>query len=257
VADRSADWLDQALRDLEQAEESRRAGRYEWACFAAHQAAEKALKGLNLAVGQQAWGHTLTRLWAALPQRDWPLDPPADLVHTRRTFRQTAEFRLSFMPASSPTGSVLRWPSSVEVLAAAARWAERQRGNHDDLLAVGVFGSYGRGDAGVGSDLDLILILQDCNDSTWERLRRWDTGSLPLACDLLVYSLTEWCSLPGWNPRLAEVLEQDTHWLAGQPPPAGEVGLQLGADLGGLKQDWGHWNTTAASPPIVRHQRQA
>jgi HEPN domain-containing protein len=27
------------------------AARHEWACFAAHQAAEKALKGLNLALG--------------------------------------------------------------------------------------------------------------------------------------------------------------------------------------------------------------
>jgi isopentenyl diphosphate isomerase/L-lactate dehydrogenase-like FMN-dependent dehydrogenase len=43
------------------------AARHEWACFAAHQAVEKALKGLNLALGQQAWGHTLTRLWSVLP----------------------------------------------------------------------------------------------------------------------------------------------------------------------------------------------
>jgi hypothetical protein len=49
---------------------------------------------------------------------------------------------------------------------------------------VGVFGSYGRGTAGVGSDLDLLLILQRCDEPIWERLRRWDTSSLPLACDL-------------------------------------------------------------------------
>jgi HEPN domain-containing protein len=35
------------------------AERHEWACFAAHQASEKALKALNLALDQQAWGHTL------------------------------------------------------------------------------------------------------------------------------------------------------------------------------------------------------
>ena len=52
------------------------AARHEWACFAAHQAVEKALKGLNLALGQQAWGHTLTRLWAVLPQQDWQPGPP-------------------------------------------------------------------------------------------------------------------------------------------------------------------------------------
>ena len=45
--------MDQALRDLEQAEQSMQAARHESACFAAHQAVEKALKGLNLALGQQ------------------------------------------------------------------------------------------------------------------------------------------------------------------------------------------------------------
>jgi hypothetical protein len=42
---------------------------------------------------------------------------------------------------------------------------------------------------------------------------RGDTSSLPLACDLLVYSLEEWRSLPQWNPRLAKVLLNDTRWL--------------------------------------------
>ncbi len=76
MADRSADWVDQALRDLEQAEQSMQADRHEWACFAAHQAVEKALKGLNLALGQQARGHTLTRLWSVLPEQDWRSAPP-------------------------------------------------------------------------------------------------------------------------------------------------------------------------------------
>ncbi|MGB5135006.1 MAG: nucleotidyltransferase domain-containing protein [Prochlorococcaceae cyanobacterium] len=79
--------------------------------------------------------------------------------------------------------AVLRWPSSE---------------------AVGVFGSYGRGDAGVGSDLDLLLIL-----------RRWDTSPLPLATDLLVYSRAEWESLSQWNPKLADVLARDVRWLVG------------------------------------------
>jgi len=67
------------MRDLEQAEQSMQAARHEWACFAAHQAVEKALKGLNLALGQQVWGHTLTRLWAVLPRQDWQPPPPEGL----------------------------------------------------------------------------------------------------------------------------------------------------------------------------------
>jgi len=122
------------------------------------------------------------------------------------------------MPVPSPSGSVLRWPAAAEVLVQAASWAAKQKHSQPDLLAVGVFGSYGRSTAGVGSDLDLLLILRHCNEPIWQRLRRWDTKDLPLASDLLVYGLSEWHTLPQWNPRLAEALRQDTLWL-GDPPP--------------------------------------
>jgi HEPN domain-containing protein len=65
---RSEDWIRQAIRDLEQARDSQAAGRHEWACFAAHQAAEKAVKGLHLHFGQEAWGHVVAKLLADLPE---------------------------------------------------------------------------------------------------------------------------------------------------------------------------------------------
>ncbi len=117
------------------------------------------------------------------------------------------------MPPTSLSGSVLRWPSSNAVLEAAQAWAERIAAANADLQAVGVFGSYGRGDAGVGSDLDLLLILDHCDLPIWERLRRWDTSSLPLATDLLVYSRAEWEAMPSWNPAFAAALERDLRWL--------------------------------------------
>jgi HEPN domain-containing protein len=67
MPNRARDWLAQAVRDLEQAEDSRRAGRHEWACFAAHQSAEKAVKALHLHLGQEAWGHVVARLVQELP----------------------------------------------------------------------------------------------------------------------------------------------------------------------------------------------
>ncbi len=67
MADRSRDWFAQAERDLEQACSSRREERHEWACFAAQQAAEKAVKALHLALGQEAWGHTVAKLLVELP----------------------------------------------------------------------------------------------------------------------------------------------------------------------------------------------
>ncbi|MBP7867824.1 MAG: HEPN domain-containing protein [Acidobacteria bacterium] len=68
MPNRFMDWFQQACRDLEQAEDSRRAGRHEWACFASHQAAEKAVKALHLHRGQEAWGHVVARLLKELPE---------------------------------------------------------------------------------------------------------------------------------------------------------------------------------------------
>ena len=62
MPNRAQDWLLQAERDLEQAEDSRKSGRHEWACFAAQQAAEKAVKALHHFWGQDPWGHVVAVL---------------------------------------------------------------------------------------------------------------------------------------------------------------------------------------------------
>jgi HEPN domain-containing protein len=67
MPDRSKDWFVQAERDLEQAEASQRDKRHEWACFAAQQSAEKAVKALHLSLGQEAWGHVVAMLLQELP----------------------------------------------------------------------------------------------------------------------------------------------------------------------------------------------
>lgn len=80
MSNRARDWLNQALRDLEQAEDSQRAGHHEWACFAAQQAAEKAVKALHLHLGQEAWGHVIAKLL-----RELPLSVPQELIEKART----------------------------------------------------------------------------------------------------------------------------------------------------------------------------
>ncbi|OGP61099.1 MAG: DNA-binding protein [Deltaproteobacteria bacterium RBG_13_52_11b] len=81
MPNRARDWLNQAIRDLDQAEDSRKAGRHEWACFAAQQAAEKAVKALHLHLGQEAWGHVISKLLSELPER---LSPSLDLIEKGR-----------------------------------------------------------------------------------------------------------------------------------------------------------------------------
>jgi HEPN domain-containing protein len=79
MANRARDWFAQAERDLEQARASQREGRHEWACFAAEQAAEKAVKALHLSAGQDAWGHSVARLLRELPH-----EGAADLIDKGR-----------------------------------------------------------------------------------------------------------------------------------------------------------------------------
>ncbi|QBS37595.1 HEPN domain-containing protein [Thermaerobacter sp. FW80] len=71
---RARDWLAQARLNLRHANHSRDAGDHAWACFAAHQAAEAALKALHLARGQVAWGHSIRLLLDALPDDVKPDD---------------------------------------------------------------------------------------------------------------------------------------------------------------------------------------
>jgi HEPN domain-containing protein len=79
MPNRAVDWFRQAERDLEQAVASARDGLHEWACFAAQQAAEKAVKALHLAKGQEAWGHVVARLLTQLP-----VAVPTDLIEKAR-----------------------------------------------------------------------------------------------------------------------------------------------------------------------------
>jgi len=67
MPNRAQDWLNQARKDLQQAQDSQRLGHHEWACFAAEQAAEKAVKGLHLHFGQEVWGHVVAKLLEELP----------------------------------------------------------------------------------------------------------------------------------------------------------------------------------------------
>ena len=85
----------QAVRDLEQAEDSRTAERHEWACFAAHQGAEKAAKGLHPFCGQEAWGHVVAKLLTELPDR---VAAAAPLVNKAKVLDNF------YVPARDPNG---------------------------------------------------------------------------------------------------------------------------------------------------------
>jgi len=89
--------LKQAVHDLEQARASQRDGRHDWACFAAHQAAENAAKAMHLARGQDASGQAVATLLAELPQR-----APAALIDKARVLDNVATRYADGHPGGAP-----------------------------------------------------------------------------------------------------------------------------------------------------------
>ena len=67
--DRSKDWLDEANGDLEHALNDLQDGFYNWACFSAQQAAEKAIKAVFQRMGAEAWGHSAADLLKELAKK--------------------------------------------------------------------------------------------------------------------------------------------------------------------------------------------
>jgi HEPN domain-containing protein len=59
--------MEEAKGDLEHARKSIALGDFNWVCFAAQQAAEKAVKALHLHQGTVAWGHSVFDLLEAFP----------------------------------------------------------------------------------------------------------------------------------------------------------------------------------------------
>jgi HEPN domain-containing protein len=69
MADRTADWMAQAEQNPAHAEASQDLGHYNWACFAAQQAAEASVKALHLHHKQDIWGHLIRTLLQKLPDQ--------------------------------------------------------------------------------------------------------------------------------------------------------------------------------------------
>jgi len=108
---------------------------------------------------------------------------------------------------------VLRWPEPAAILAQVRTWSDDLGGARPGLRRVGVFSSYGRGTAGVGSRLDLLLVEAGARGSQRERLRHLPLEPLPLSCDALVLTPEEHQQLLMSGSRMAHDLQRDTRWL--------------------------------------------
>ncbi|CAN5525535.1 nucleotidyltransferase domain-containing protein [soil metagenome] len=129
------------------------------------------------------------------------------------------------MPVRSSTSSVFRWPGPDEVDRAARAWARGLLESHAEVLAVGYFGSYARGDHGVGSDLDLVVLLSRSEFSPERRSLGWPLESLPVPAEVLVYTAEEWRGLAGGGGRFYRMLRDETVWVCRRGEQRGEQGV--------------------------------
>lgn len=116
------------------------------------------------------------------------------------------------MPVRSLTSSVLKWPDASRVESALERWVAEVLSQRDDVVRIGCFGSYARGDWGVGSDLELVVVVERSDLPFERRSARWDTSRLPVPADLLVYTEAEWARLSSERPFHQALLRQ-ARWL--------------------------------------------
>ncbi|WP_170944101.1 nucleotidyltransferase domain-containing protein [Leptolyngbya sp. BC1307] len=111
----------------------------------------------------------------------------------------------------------MKWPNRHQVHTAISQWV-RQLGTASGtaastVLSAGYFGSYARDDAGVGSDLDVVIIVTESNLPFNHRYNLWDFSTIPVPVEAQVYTVHEWEQLPTQQPRFYKTLVEETCWI--------------------------------------------
>lgn len=110
------------------------------------------------------------------------------------------------MPVRSLSSSVLKWPKREEVVQKLEAWAKEVMEQYPEIQRVGYLGSLARGDWGVGSDVDVVVVVNR-KDRELHRRLFFSLLRLPVPVDLLLYREEELKS-----PRLQRFL-QGVIWL--------------------------------------------
>jgi len=125
------------------------------------------------------------------------------------------------MPVRSLGSSVLKWPDRAAVETSVRVFAAETAARDERVRRVGLFGSYARGTAGVGSDLDLVVVVEAADEPFERRALAFDVTELPVAADLLVYTVEEWerMKVEGGLPRS---IAHEIVWLLERDVRGGE-----------------------------------
>jgi len=178
---RHADWFKQAKRDLQHARHALEDCDFDWACFAAHQAAEKAVKAIYQSMGVEARGRSVHTFLDQLPAAHHPgeelkevakgQDKPYIPSFPRAIQTPTPRERLLNITPKRKRGEQsamqnklsdsvrIIWLDCETVLGQVRRAVKEMAVAHPEIERVVLFGSLARGDAVPGSDADLLIVL--------------------------------------------------------------------------------------------------
>jgi len=84
-------------------------------------------------------------------------------------------------------------------------------GSRPGVARVGCFGSIVNGTWGVGSDVDVIVLVDECPDPPFRRALGFDASSLPVPADVVVWTVQEWDRVEAEGREPIGPVE----WLAG------------------------------------------
>ena len=100
------------------------------------------------------------------------------------------------------------------VLEAARTWAEQLRRDYQEVVRVGYFGSYARGDYVPGSDLDVLIELSRSDLPHWrDRAVRYRPDSFPVGMDVFAYTSDALAALRAASAAFIKTIDVEIGWL--------------------------------------------
>ena len=126
-------------------------------------------------------------------------------------FDRTRASSRSPMQVRSLNSSVHKWPDKETVESALREWA-KALADRPGVLRIGYYGSYARDDWGVGSDLDVIVVLSESSLPFEKRTSSFPAPTLPVSADLVVYTEEELEDMS--DRRFGKMIAAEAIWVS-------------------------------------------
>jgi predicted nucleotidyltransferase len=118
------------------------------------------------------------------------------------------------MPRGSSTSVRHDAVPEQRVQAAARAWALRLRQDHPEVIRIGYFGSYARGDYVPRSDLDVLIeVSGSVPEQRADRAQVFQPDSFPVGVDIFVYTSDELAALRAAGASFIRAIDSEICWL--------------------------------------------